>query len=901
MAGIIGARQGTPHQGIAPNVELYGVKVFSETFGGGTTTDLISGIDWAIENDIDIINLSLGFVEEVPAVHDAIKNAYNQGILIVAASGNGGTKDGTGEQIEYPAKYAEVIAVASVDQDLNRSEFSAVGPENELAAPGDAIGGLARGNTYIGMSGTSQASPHVTGVAALLMQKYPQLSTEEIRELLIEKSVSLGSEEGRDRLYGYGLVQYAVIEPPVIEYNGDFEIHIEYGVDFEFPTATVIHEREELDVTFKLFNEAGEEISKEDFSTEAPGTYTLQFYAEDSLGQQADVVEVTLYVQPYIDTEPPVIHYDGEMELELEHGAEFIVPTVTVTDNVDEDLEATVTIYNEDGQVVNQSDIDTTVPAIYQVEYKVADQSGNEAELTIIITVLAPLDEEPPVDEGEAEPPVDEGEAKPPVDEGEAEPPVDEGEAEPPVDEGEAEPPVEDKDEKGNPPVIEYSGELEIIIGFGEDFEFPTATVSHETEELDVTTSLFDESGREVSETLFSTEVPGIYTLRFTAEDSYGQQAEAVEVTLIVQSEPPVIIYHGESRELEIGYGAKFVLPDISVVDYDLDISVTIYDEDGQIVDENDIDTTKPAVYLVEYIVVNRFGVESKLTITITVLEKGEGEHGNWPEKPIPPVGDGDNDNKVEQFAFVTVQPEVNEGAAVISDAVIDSVADNGTLLIDLHSASTDLSRLQLTENQVSELISRGIRIILSKKDVQLTIPAGVFKQGDAAIHIERVGSDNDIDYIEQAKSAVYQFTLVQNGEKVHQFEEPIELRFLINEEEEATNLKVYYWNGKTGDWEEIGGSLKDGYIVAETNHFSIFSVFSAMTFEEDESDIEVDPETKKGNVINTETEEVELPHGKEGTLPNTATSLYHWLTLGLALIVVGFAFTALRRLRQNS
>lgn len=298
VAGIIGAQKGTTHQGIAPNVELYGVKVFSESTGG-TTTDLISGIDWSIQEGMDIINMSLGFTGEVPAVLEAIQEAVEQGILVIAASGNEGNEDGTGEQIEYPAKYDEVIAVASVDQDLSRSTFSAAGPENEVAAPGGFIGGLAPGGSYVAMSGTSQATPHVTALAAILMEKYPQRSNEEIRELLIKKANDLGPE-GRDSLYGYGLVQYAPL-----------------------------------------------------------------------------------------DIEPPVIEYDGELEIEVEYGAEFIVPAVTVTDNVDEDIEATVTIYNEEEQVVKQSDIDTTIPATYVVEYTAVDEAGNEAvPLYITITVL---------------------------------------------------------------------------------------------------------------------------------------------------------------------------------------------------------------------------------------------------------------------------------------------------------------------------------------------------------------------------------------------------------------------------------------------------------------------------------------------------------------------------------
>jgi minor extracellular protease Epr len=129
VAGIIGARNnGLGTIGVAPDAQLYAVKVLTSS-GSGTLSDLVEGIDWAINNQMNIINMSLGTPTYTDAMAQAVDRAYVNGLILVGASGNGGNLKGTGDSVEYPANLPNVIAVAAVDSTLNRASFSATGSE----------------------------------------------------------------------------------------------------------------------------------------------------------------------------------------------------------------------------------------------------------------------------------------------------------------------------------------------------------------------------------------------------------------------------------------------------------------------------------------------------------------------------------------------------------------------------------------------------------------------------------------------------------------------------------------------------------------------------------------------------------------------------------------------------
>lgn len=213
VAGIIAGMDNTIGVlGVAPGVELYSIKALDAS-GVGNQTDVVAGIEWAIEHDIDIINLSITTFTDSLALKKIIQQASDKGILVTAASGNDETGAGqpAGTDIAYPARYNEVIGVGAITQDMKRALFSYIGPSLEFTAPGERIystyvtkSGTTDGYAY--MSGTSMATPYVTGVMALYKEAFPDMSTQQLRSFGQEHALDLG-KEGKDDQYGYGVIQ----------------------------------------------------------------------------------------------------------------------------------------------------------------------------------------------------------------------------------------------------------------------------------------------------------------------------------------------------------------------------------------------------------------------------------------------------------------------------------------------------------------------------------------------------------------------------------------------------------------------------------------------------------------------------------------------------------------------
>lgn len=214
VAGVIAAQDNTIGVvGVAPSSNIYALKVLNHE-GIGTTSSIIAGIEWAITNKIDIINLSLTTPTSDNAMKEIIDTAYKKGILVVAAVGNNGNSFGNTDTVEYPAKYSSVIGVGSINRNNVRVPTSATGLGVEVVAPGYQIystvpknydtDGLQDGYTW--MTGTSMAAPFITGLLATYKENYPEKSNVELRELLIQNAVDLGNP-GKDNWYGYGLAQ----------------------------------------------------------------------------------------------------------------------------------------------------------------------------------------------------------------------------------------------------------------------------------------------------------------------------------------------------------------------------------------------------------------------------------------------------------------------------------------------------------------------------------------------------------------------------------------------------------------------------------------------------------------------------------------------------------------------
>lgn len=185
--------------GVAPQASLLAAKVLDRN-GDGYVSNLVAGIDYCLNQGAKVISMSLATTSDVQALHDISDVAYANGVLLVAAAGNE-----YGSPVGYPAAYDSVIAVSASDANDNLAAFSNIGPEIEFAAPGTAIISTWNNGLYNTIQGTSMATPHVSGVAALAFEKYPGLSNVEIRTVMQNTADDLGAV-GKDNYFGYGLI-----------------------------------------------------------------------------------------------------------------------------------------------------------------------------------------------------------------------------------------------------------------------------------------------------------------------------------------------------------------------------------------------------------------------------------------------------------------------------------------------------------------------------------------------------------------------------------------------------------------------------------------------------------------------------------------------------------------------
>ena len=189
--------------GVAPEASIHFVRVFDDS-GEFTASNLVDAMNACVSAGAKIISMSLGGPLETSAERTTVANLKDSGILLVAASGNDA---GGNNYLEFPAGYEPVMSVAAIDANLDIATFSSYNTEVDIAAPGvDVLSTFADSDTaYAKLSGTSMATPHVSGVAALLWSQFPDSSVTDIDNAIKLSARDIGPC-GQDSLFGHGII-----------------------------------------------------------------------------------------------------------------------------------------------------------------------------------------------------------------------------------------------------------------------------------------------------------------------------------------------------------------------------------------------------------------------------------------------------------------------------------------------------------------------------------------------------------------------------------------------------------------------------------------------------------------------------------------------------------------------
>ncbi len=195
VAGIIGGKT----TGIAPEITMYSLRVLDET-GSGYEFDVIRAIEWAIDKNIDVVNMSLGSPYASSALEEICKYASNK-LMLVAAAGNDGANIPN-----YPAALDGVISVAAIDENKQHAYFSNIHETVDISAPGVDVYSTFPYNEYRYLSGTSMATPHITGVLALAKSIASTTLYEDVMKITAEKLDYEGPYDPQ-WVFGAGLVR----------------------------------------------------------------------------------------------------------------------------------------------------------------------------------------------------------------------------------------------------------------------------------------------------------------------------------------------------------------------------------------------------------------------------------------------------------------------------------------------------------------------------------------------------------------------------------------------------------------------------------------------------------------------------------------------------------------------
>lgn len=292
VAGIVGAtaNNGLMGAGVAPMTGMYFIDVFEGE--DAYLSDIVEGIDYAIDNEADILSMSLGAPYFSEILNDAVQSAHESGLVIVAASGNESTS-----RTSYPAGFENVLSVGSTNRSDEVSTFSNYGEALDLVAPGESIYSTTPNNGFLRMSGTSMATPVVAGVAALIKAQNPHFTNVDIENQLLATTKDLGaigwdSKSGYGRVDAYAALTQFDLEAPVLAPVSSSQGQVTGTVTGVLPKSTIV-----------VRNNLGQIAKKPGFT--GKGTFTVEIPKQpagtvltvqlvDSFGNQSPLATITV-------------------------------------------------------------------------------------------------------------------------------------------------------------------------------------------------------------------------------------------------------------------------------------------------------------------------------------------------------------------------------------------------------------------------------------------------------------------------------------------------------------------------------------------------------------------------------------------------------------------------------
>jgi subtilisin family serine protease len=309
VAGVIAAEMNnnTGVSGVSPGARIMPLRFMD---GTGSVSDEIEAIDYAIEKGVKIINMSFGSYTFSFSEREAMSDAGDAGVLFVAAAGNK-NNDNDGSSSLYPASYnlSNIISVTATNQDDNLWYDSNYGTISvDVGAPGVNIYSTTPGNSYSYKNGTSMATPHVAGLAALLWGFDPGLTYMQVRDIILESVDPLPSLTGKiatgGRINAFNALTFELPDPPQAPSGlnastvSSSTIHLSWTDGSDNEREFVIERKEATEGTFTAVAYSGSDTTAyDDTGLEESTSYTYRIYAINAGGasEYSNEAGVTTY------------------------------------------------------------------------------------------------------------------------------------------------------------------------------------------------------------------------------------------------------------------------------------------------------------------------------------------------------------------------------------------------------------------------------------------------------------------------------------------------------------------------------------------------------------------------------------------------------------------------------